>query len=53
QSALLGTWLHGKSGDLYRTKHCEESLTASCLIEYLSQAFRELKQEREKPSEEN
>jgi hydroxyethylthiazole kinase-like uncharacterized protein yjeF len=48
-SALLGTWLHGKSGDLYLTKHCEESLTASCLIEGLSQAFRELKLENEDP----
>lgn len=43
QSALLGTWLHGKSGDLYRTTHCEESLTAPCLIEYLDSAIQELK----------
>ncbi len=53
RSALLGTWLHGKSGDLYQTKNCEESLTASCLIENLSSAFRELKLENERPTVEN
>ena len=52
-SALLGTWLHGKSGDLYQTQNCEESLTASCLIENLSSAFRELKLEKEILSVEN
>jgi len=43
QSALLGTWLHGKSGDLYVAAHCEESLTAPHLIENLSSAIRGLK----------
>ncbi|MFH2130778.1 MAG: NAD(P)H-hydrate dehydratase, partial [bacterium] len=43
-AALLGTWLHGKSGDLYRANYGEESLTASCLIETLGSAFQELKQ---------
>jgi len=52
QSALLGTWLHGRSGDLYRIEHCEESLTASCLIEYLSRAMRELKLESGKSTPE-
>ena len=39
QAALLGTWLHGKSGDLYRETHCEESLTATNLIEHIDPAI--------------
>jgi len=43
-AALLGVWLHGKSGDLYSGQYGDESLTASNLIEYLGPAIQELKQ---------
>lgn len=43
QAALLGVWLHGRSGDLYRSLYSEESLTAPSLIEHLGAAIRELK----------
>jgi len=39
EAALLATWIHGRSGDLYRETNGEETLTAGCLIEYLSGAF--------------
>ena len=42
RAALLATWLHGKSGDLYRDRHCEESLTATNLIEFFDRAIRSL-----------
>ncbi|MBU3917801.1 NAD(P)H-hydrate dehydratase [bacterium] len=41
-ASLLGTWLHGKSGDLYSLQHSEETLTATCLIDYLDMAIRHL-----------
>lgn len=42
-AALLGVWLHGKSGDLYRDQYGEESLTAPCLINHLGAAIEDLK----------
>lgn len=42
-SSLLATWLHGKSGDIYRDQFEEESLTASCLIDNLRNSIRYLK----------
>jgi len=43
ESALLATWLHGKSGDIYRDQSEEESLTASCLIDNLGCSIKYLK----------
>ena len=45
-AALLGVWLHGRSGDIYATQHCEESLTAMSLIDNLDHAIKDLKSER-------
>lgn len=42
-AAILGVWLHGKSGDLYVDDNCEESLTAMSLIEKLNPAISFLK----------
>ncbi|MBU2514068.1 NAD(P)H-hydrate dehydratase [bacterium] len=42
-AALLGVWLHGKSGDEYITSHSEESLTAMSLVKYLDDALMGLK----------
>ena len=42
-AALLGTWLHGKCGDLYRVESGEESLTATTLIDCYSEAVATLK----------
>ncbi|MCG8334582.1 MAG: NAD(P)H-hydrate dehydratase [Proteobacteria bacterium] len=42
-AAVLGVWLHGKSGDLYAEDNCEESLTAMSLIEKLNPAISFLK----------
>ncbi|MCP4752045.1 MAG: NAD(P)H-hydrate dehydratase [Proteobacteria bacterium] len=42
-AALLGNWLHGKSGDLYRDDQGEESLTATSLIDYLAKAINALR----------
>ncbi len=47
KAALLGVWLHGKSGDLYQARYCDESLTAPCLIEFLGMAIRGLKENME------
>jgi len=41
-AALLGTWLHGKSGDLYSDKIGEESLTATSLIDHYADAVNAL-----------
>ena len=43
KAALLGTWLHGKSGDRAREKLGSESLIASSLIHSLSYAFQSLR----------
>lgn len=40
-AAVLGTYLHGLSGDLAARDKGEHSLIASDLIDYLPQAFRE------------
>lgn len=42
-ASLLGTWLHGYSGDLYRNKHNEETLTATSLIDFMGLAFNQLR----------
>lgn len=42
ESAVLGGYLHGLSGDLYIRKNAEESLVASDLIEFLSRAIRKV-----------
>ncbi len=39
-AALLGVYLHGKSGDLALQTQSQESLTASDLIDYLGQAYK-------------
>jgi NAD(P)H-hydrate repair Nnr-like enzyme with NAD(P)H-hydrate dehydratase domain len=41
-AALLGVWLHGKSGDLYAKEFCEESLTATSLIDFICPAIKSL-----------
>ena len=38
-AALLGVWLHGKSGDLASKRHGQEALVASHIIEFLGDAF--------------
>ena len=43
-AAILGVWLHGKSGDLCKASYGEESMTAMSLIEKLGEAFRALHQ---------
>jgi ADP-dependent NAD(P)H-hydrate dehydratase / NAD(P)H-hydrate epimerase len=42
-AALLGTWLHGRSGDCYRDRYGEETLTAGCLIDELPTALSDLR----------
>lgn len=42
ESAVLGAYLHGMSGDLYAKKNTEESLVASDLVEYLPKALQKL-----------
>ena len=42
ESAILGAYLHGLSGDLFAKKHSEESLIATDLVEYLTLAFRKV-----------
>lgn len=44
KAALLGVWLHGRSGDAYVIKHPEESLTAMSLIDNLENALAFLKE---------
>lgn len=38
-AALLGVWLHGKSGDIASKRHGQEALVASHIIEFLGDAF--------------
>lgn len=42
QAALLGVWLHGRSGDLAAVKESVYGLLARHLIEYLPEAMREM-----------
>lgn len=42
ESAALGAYLHGLSGDIFAKKNVEEALIASDLIEYLPRAFRKV-----------
>lgn len=42
QSAVLGTWLHGKAGDIAAELFAPETMLAGDIIQCLSQAFREL-----------
>lgn len=44
EAALLGMWLHGKSGDIYAETFTQESLTASGLIDCLEEAVRVIKE---------
>lgn len=41
-AAILGTWVHGKSGDLARREHGEMALTATNLVENLGRALMEV-----------
>ena len=45
-ASLLGTWLHGKCGDLFCDDFNEESLTATGLIDYYSKAVNCLRKNR-------
>lgn len=42
-AAILGVWIHGKSGDLYCSDINSESLTATCLMDYIGKATQILK----------
>lgn len=43
EAAILGVWLHGKSGDLFRATQNEESLTATNLIDHIGSAITAIK----------
>jgi NAD(P)H-hydrate epimerase len=43
EACLLGVFLHGRAGDIYAEENCEESLTASDIIQYIPKAIRSLK----------
>lgn len=43
EAARLGVYLHGLAGDLAAEEMCEESVTASDIIEYIGKAFKTLK----------
>ena len=40
ESAILGTWIHGKAGDIYAETHSMESLIASSIIENIGNVFK-------------
>jgi ADP-dependent NAD(P)H-hydrate dehydratase / NAD(P)H-hydrate epimerase len=42
KASLVGVYLHGLAGDLAAKSKCEQSLIASDLIDFLSQAYREM-----------
>ncbi len=42
EACIMGTWLHGKAGDIAARKMGEESLIASDLVKNLSAAFKKL-----------
>lgn len=43
EASILGVFLHGLSGDIYKTENSEESLIASDLTDYLGKAFSKIK----------
>lgn len=49
-SCCVAAYLHGFAADLYASAFCQESLTASKLIEQLPIAFKRFKNDREPPS---
>ena len=42
ESAILGAYLHGLSGDLFIKNHSKEELIARDIIKFLPSAFREI-----------
>lgn len=42
EAAILGTWLHGKAGDLALMKNSEESLIASDIIQEIGNGYKSL-----------
>ena len=45
ESSLLGTFIHGRAGDLALAKESYESLIASDIINHLGQAFKSIQDE--------
>ncbi len=43
-AAVLGVWLHGKSGDKAKSLISSECLTALSLVDYLHTAIKDIKQ---------
>jgi NAD(P)H-hydrate epimerase len=43
-ACILGVYIHGLAGDLAAQDISEESLTATDIVDYLGQAFLEVKQ---------
>ena len=43
-ACILGVYIHGLAGDLAAQEISEESLTATDIVDYLGQAFLEVKQ---------
>jgi NAD(P)H-hydrate epimerase len=43
ETAILGTYLHGLAGDIARDNNSEESLVSGDIVEYLGEAFSELR----------
>ena len=44
EAAILGVWLHGKAGDIAAENLSEDCVIASDIINYLPQAFKNLKE---------
>ena len=49
EAAILGAWVHGKSGDLAAERFGEVSLIASDLVEFLPAAFRSIPLQSSRP----
>jgi len=47
EAALLGVYLHGRSGDIYAAQHSQEALIARDIIDNLGKAFLELRNNTE------
>ncbi|MBN2165850.1 MAG: NAD(P)H-hydrate dehydratase [Marinilabiliaceae bacterium] len=45
-AAIVGVYIHGLAGDIYADEESEEALVASCIIEYLGKAFRDIRKIR-------
>ena len=41
-ACIMGTWLHGKAGDLAARKFGQEAMLPSDIIQYLGKAFKKL-----------